>query len=112
MFGSMVGDYGECLLPEGKPTGGTIKISRKGTRLVTKAANSSGHVEWTGVVNMDSQNPNVGDGTYHYGGKRDGGVHHIQRDPETLDFLVLGSNTTLPGGAKGWNTLWRRGERK
>jgi hypothetical protein len=108
LFGSTVGDYEECTLPDGKATGGIIKIVRKGTCLLTTAVNSTGHVEWTGLINMNSQNPNVGDGTYHHPGKWDGGVHHIQRDPETSDFLVLGSNTTLPGGAKEWNTLWRR----
>src|ERR1700722_19956622 len=31
MFGSMPGDYAECRLPESEPTGGVIKVRRKGT---------------------------------------------------------------------------------
>jgi hypothetical protein len=107
-FSPMEGDYSECVMPTGTPTGGTVKIKATGTTLSTEALNETGHVEWYGTINMNSLNPNVGDGTYHYRGRYDCGVHHIQRDPETHDFLVLGSNTSLPDGKKEWNMLWRR----
>lgn len=108
----MAGEYEECVMPTGMATGGTIKIRTKGTTLVTQAVNKTGHVEWSGVINMNPLNPNVGDGTYHLRGEYDCGVHHIQRDPETHDFLVLGSNTSIPDGKKGWNTLWRRNAKR
>ncbi len=106
-FSPMGGEYDECAMPTGSPTGGTVKIQSSGTILHTTATNKGGNVEWTGIINMNPLNPNVGDGTFHYKNKFDCGTHHVQRDPKTKDFIVLGSNTSHPEGNQRFTMLWR-----
>ena len=100
--------YEECEMPTKAPTSGTIRINSKGPKLRTEGIRKDGYVEWTGVIHMNPLNPNVGDGVYHYIGKSDCGTHHIQRDPDTKDFVVMGSNVSHPDGQQRFNLLWRR----
>jgi hypothetical protein len=106
MFSPIAGEYQECEMPDGNPTSATgITIKQRGAVLHTTAINENGEVEWTGVINMNTLNPNVGDGTYHYSGRNDCGSHHVQRDPKTGDFIVLGANTSHPDASRRFNML-------
>jgi hypothetical protein len=107
-FSPMAGNYEECTMPSGAPTSGTIKIKSKGTTLLTEAVKKDGHILWRGVVNMNPLSPNIGDGVYSTVGSFDCGTHHLQRDPETKDFVVMGSNKSDPDGKERFNLLWRR----
>jgi hypothetical protein len=108
-FSPMAGEYEECQMPDEYPTSARgITIKQFGTVLHTTAINKSGDIEWTGVINMNPLNPNIGDGTFHYKGTNDCGTHFIQRDPKTRNFIVLGANTSHPAGNKRFNMLWRR----
>jgi hypothetical protein len=108
MFAPVAGEYEECTMPAGTPTTGTVKIRTKGAQLLTQGIKKDGHVEWAGIINMNPLSPNVGDGVYNAVGKFDCGVHHVQRDPETKNFVVMGSNTSDPEGKERFNMLWRR----
>jgi hypothetical protein len=107
-FSPMAGEYEEYTMPTGAATTGTINIRSIGARLITQGIKNDGHVMWTGVINMNPLSPNVGHGVYNMVGKFDCGTHHLQRDPETNDFVVMGSNTSHPDGKERFNLLWRR----
>jgi hypothetical protein len=107
-YGPMAGKYEECEMPTETPTSGTVRIKSSGSKLKTEGISKDGEVEWNGVIHMNPLNPDVGDGVYRYVGKQDCGTHHVQRDPETQDFMVMGSNTSHPEGKERFNLLWRR----
>jgi hypothetical protein len=107
-YSPMSGEYDECEMPAGIPTSGTVKIKSQGSKLLTQGVRENGQVLWTGVIHMSPYSPNVGDGVYQYCGTNDCGCHHIQRQTESGDFVVLGSNTSHPEGKERFNMLWRR----
>lgn len=107
-FGPMAGEYEEREMPAETPTSGTIRIKSKGSSLHTEGVRKDGHVEWKGVIHMNPLNPNVGEGVYRHVERTDCGTHHVQRDPQTKDFVVMGSNMSHPDGERRFNLLWHR----
>ena len=108
-FSPMEGDYEELERKENNTlasTGGTIKLRHiREDIFTTEAWTSAKRLEWTGIIRMNAQVPNVGDGAYFYADALNCGTHHVQRSG--TDFVVLGINTSEPKGHKGFYMLWR-----
>jgi hypothetical protein len=112
-FSPMEGDYDLCDFTDkagelaAKSPLGTVKSEVRSSTLHTRGISLENRVEWTGQIQMNLNNPNVGDGVYFDFEKTDCGTHHVQRNPETGDFVVMGSNTSHPHGVTRYNLIWK-----
>lgn len=89
-------------------TGEIVKLTeRKGSTFKSECIRADGFPVWIGVITMNKEFHNFGQGIYQYANRNDVGTHQIQRHSQSGSICVAGANTSHPDRAV-FNTLWRK----